>query len=129
MHTILGLSCIYDTARQSWAIELTLDEEAGRHRFPISPDQVETFVEAFDDCSKAEFDPATGEIVFAFEYEEYEDEEEEEDEGEEEEQEEEEEADGAEEETDGEDEEAVEPKKPGKGGKSAKAPGGGKRRS
>ena len=120
MQTILGLNCIYDTARQSWAIELTLDGGT-THRFPISPDQVETLVEAFDDCSRAGFDPATGEVVFAFEYEEYEDEEDEEEE---------EEGEGEEDEESEEDEvgEAKKEKKPdveqkGQGGKSSKSSG------
>jgi hypothetical protein len=80
MQLILGIKCIYDTARQSWAVELILDGE-GRHRFPISPDQVEPFVEAFDDCSAAEFDPASGEVVFTFEYEMDDDDEDEEGDG------------------------------------------------
>jgi hypothetical protein len=74
MQSILSLRCIFDTARQCWAIELTLGGES-THRFPISPDQIEPFLEAFDDCSKAEFDPASREVVFAFEYEDEEDDE------------------------------------------------------
>lgn len=70
MPLIQSMKCIYDTARQSWAIELAFDEKPGTHRFPISADQVEPFLEAFDDCSKAEFDPSSREVVFAYEYEE-----------------------------------------------------------
>jgi hypothetical protein len=84
MLTITGLKCIYDTAKQGWLLELKLDGEPGTHRFPISgPADVDAFLDAFEDCTEAGFDPATGEVVFGFAFaggEEFEDE----DEGEEE---------------------------------------------
>ena len=120
MQAILSLKCIYDTARQSWAIDLTLDGGAGTHRFPISPDQVEVFLEAFDDCSSAEFDPASQEVLFSYEYLDIEDDEDEAEGGEE----------ADEEDTDEQGERESGPRQGGKGASAAKklAPAG-KRKS
>lgn len=85
MLAIQGLKCIYDTGARGWAIELALSgegEEAVR-RFDVDgPDDAEMLIEAFEDSTSSAFDPATGEIVFAYEYADFgvEDEDEEEDE-------------------------------------------------
>jgi len=71
MLAIQGLKCIYDTGARGWAIELVLSgegEEAVR-RFDVDgPDDAEMLIEAFEDSSSSTFDPATGEITFAYEY-------------------------------------------------------------
>lgn len=71
MLAIHGLKCIYDTGARGWAIELSLSgegEEAVR-RFDVDgPDDAEMLIEAFEDSTASAFDPATGEIVFAYEY-------------------------------------------------------------
>ncbi|HEY5794832.1 MAG TPA: hypothetical protein VIU82_07430, partial [Bosea sp. (in: a-proteobacteria)] len=71
MLAIQGLKCIYDTGARGWAIELALSgegEEAVR-RFDVDgPDDAEMLIEAFEDSTSSAFDPATGEIVFAYEY-------------------------------------------------------------
>ena len=71
MLAIQGLKCIYDTGARSWAIELTLSgegEDAVR-RFEVdSADDAEMLIDAFEDSTASAFDPATGEIVFAYEY-------------------------------------------------------------
>jgi DNA-directed RNA polymerase subunit delta len=71
MLAIQGLKCIYDTGARGWAIELALSgegEEAVR-RFDVDgPDDAEMLIEAFEDSTASAFDPATGEIVFAYEY-------------------------------------------------------------
>ena len=71
MLAIHGLKCIYDTGARGWAIELSLSgegEEAVR-RFDVDgPDDAEMLIEAFEDSSASAFDPATGEIIFAYEY-------------------------------------------------------------
>jgi len=71
MLAIQGLKCIYDTGARGWAIELALSgegEEAVR-RFEVDgPDDAEMLIEAFEDSTSCVFDPATGEIVFAYEY-------------------------------------------------------------
>jgi DNA-directed RNA polymerase subunit delta len=71
MLAIQGLKCIYDTGARGWAIELALSgegEEALR-RFDVDgPDDAEMLIEAFEDSTSCAFDPATGEIVFAYEY-------------------------------------------------------------
>ncbi len=71
MLAIQGLKCIYDTGARGWAIELSLSgegEEAVR-RFDVDgPDDAEMLIEAFEDSTASAFDPATGEIVFAYEY-------------------------------------------------------------
>lgn len=71
MLAIHGLKCIYDTGARGWAIELALSgegEEAVR-RFDVDgPDDAEMLIEAFEDSTSSAFDPATGEIVFAYEY-------------------------------------------------------------
>lgn len=85
MLAIQGLKCIYDTGARGWAIELALSgegEEAVR-RFDVDgPDDAEMLIEAFEDSTSSAFDPATGEIVFAYEYADFgaDDEEEDEDE-------------------------------------------------
>jgi DNA-directed RNA polymerase subunit delta len=88
MLAIHGLKCIYDTGARGWAIELALsgeDEEAVR-RFDVDgPDDAEMLIEAFEDSTSSAFDPATGEIVFAYEYADFgvEDEDEDDEDGEE----------------------------------------------
>ncbi|CAN7597092.1 hypothetical protein LJR090_005143 [Bosea sp. LjRoot90] len=88
MLAIQGLKCVYDTGSRGWAIELALKgegEEAVR-RFDVDgPEDAEMLIEAFDESTASSFDPATGEIVFAYEYASLddEDEEDEEEEGEE----------------------------------------------
>ena len=71
MLAIQGLKCIYDTGARGWAMELVLSgegEEAVR-RFDVDgPDDAEMLIEAFEDSSSSAFNPATGEIVFAYEY-------------------------------------------------------------
>ncbi len=71
MLAIHGLKCIYDTGARGWAIELSLSgegEDAVR-RFDVDgPDDAEMLIEAFEDSTASAFDPATGEIVFAYEY-------------------------------------------------------------
>ena len=87
MLAIQGLKCIYDTGARGWAIELALSgegEEAVR-RFDVDgPDDAEMLIEAFEDSTSSAFDPATGEIIFAYEYADFgaDDEEEDEDEDE-----------------------------------------------
>lgn len=71
MLAIQGLKCVYDTGSRGWAIELALKgegEEAVR-RFDVDgPEDAEMLIEAFDESTSSTFDPATGEIVFAYEY-------------------------------------------------------------
>lgn len=71
MLAIQGLKCVYDTGSRGWAIELALKsegEEAVR-RFDVDgPQDAEMLIEAFDESTSSSFDPATGEIVFAYEY-------------------------------------------------------------
>lgn len=71
MLAIQGLKCIYDTGARGWAIELALSgegEDAVR-RFDVDgPDDADMLIEAFEDSTSSAFDPATGEIVFAYEY-------------------------------------------------------------
>ncbi|RDJ22966.1 hypothetical protein DWF00_06275 [Bosea caraganae] len=89
MLAIHGLKCIYDTGARGWAMELTLGGEGENavRRFDVDgPEDAEMLIEAFEDSSSSIFDPATGEIIFAYEYADLdEDEEEAEDEGDEEE--------------------------------------------
>ncbi|MET3893168.1 DNA-directed RNA polymerase subunit delta [Bosea sp. OAE506] len=71
MLAIQGLKCIYDTGARGWAIELALSgegEEAVRRFDVAGPDDAEMLIEAFEDSTASAFDPATGEIVFAYEY-------------------------------------------------------------
>ncbi|CAN7510736.1 hypothetical protein [Bosea sp. LjRoot237] len=81
MLAIQGLKCVYDTGSRGWAIELALKgegEEAVR-RFDVDgPEDAEMLIEAFDESTASSFDPATGEIVFAYEYATLEDEDEDE---------------------------------------------------
>jgi DNA-directed RNA polymerase subunit delta len=83
MLAIQGLKCVYDTGSRGWAIELALKgegEEAVR-RFDVDgPEDAEMLIEAFDESTSSSFDPATGEIVFAYEYAALDDEDEDEDE-------------------------------------------------
>ena len=87
MLAIQGLKCIYDTGARGWAIELALSgegEEAVR-RFDVDgSDDAEMLIEAFEDSTSSAFDPATGEIVFAYEYADFADDEEEDEDGDEE---------------------------------------------
>lgn len=86
MLAIHGLKCIYDTGARGWAVELALSgegEEAVR-RFDVDgPDDAEMLIEAFDESTSSTFDPATGEIIFAYEYAELDGDEDEDDESEE----------------------------------------------
>ena len=69
MVTILGLKAIYDTRNMGWAIELALDGEPETHRFSVGKgEEVESFLEAFEESTDARYDPASGEVAFAFEY-------------------------------------------------------------
>ena len=85
MLAIQGLKCIYDTGARGWAMELVLSgegEEAVR-RFDVDgPEDAEMLIEAFEDSTSSAFDPATGEIIFAYEYADFGIEDEDEDEGE-----------------------------------------------
>jgi hypothetical protein len=85
MLAIQGLKCIYDTGARGWAIELALkaDGEEAVRRFDVDgPEDAEMLIEAFDESTSSSFDPATGEIVFAYEYADLGDDEDEEDEDE-----------------------------------------------
>ena len=83
MLAIQGLKCVYDTGSRGWAIELALKgegEEAVR-RFDVDgPEDAEMLIEAFEESTSSSFDPATGEIIFAYEYATLDDEDEDEDE-------------------------------------------------
>ena len=71
MLAINGLKCIYDTGARGWAIELALSGEGDNavRRFEVDgPEDAEMLIEAFDESTSSTFDPATGEIVFAYEY-------------------------------------------------------------
>lgn len=71
MLAIQGLKCIYDTGARGWAIELALSGEGEEtvRRFDVDgPDDAEMLIEAFEESTASAFDPATGEIVFAYEY-------------------------------------------------------------
>ena len=105
MLAIQGLKCVYDTGSRGWAIELALKSEGedAVRRFDVDgPEDAEMLIEAFDESTSSSFDPATGEIVFAYEYAtlDDEDEEDEDEEGEEDGEEEDEDAETAEDETD-----------------------------
>lgn len=71
MLAIQGLKCVYDTGSRGWAIELALkgEGEDALRRFDVDgPEDAEMLIEAFDESTSSSFDPATGEIVFAYEY-------------------------------------------------------------
>lgn len=71
MLAIQGLKCIYDTGSRGWAVELALDGEGETvtRRFDVDgPDDAEMLIEAFEESTTSSFDPATSEIVFAYEY-------------------------------------------------------------
>lgn len=71
MLAIHGLKCIYDTGARGWAMELTLGGEGENavRRFDLDgPEDAEMLIEAFEESSTSSFDPATGEIIFAYEY-------------------------------------------------------------
>ncbi|MDP3256317.1 MAG: hypothetical protein Q8S58_22495 [Bosea sp. (in: a-proteobacteria)] len=71
MLAIQGLKCIYDTGARGWAIELALSGEGDEalRRFDVDgPDDAKMLIEAFEEATSSAFDPATGEIVFAYEY-------------------------------------------------------------
>lgn len=83
MLAIQGLKCVYDTGSRGWAIELALKTEGedAVRRFDVDgPQDAEALIEAFDESTSSSFDPATGEIVFAYEYATLDDEDEDEDE-------------------------------------------------
>lgn len=83
MLAIQGLKCVYDTGSRGWAIELALKAEGedAVRRFDVDgPQDAEALIEAFDESTSSSFDPATGEIVFAYEYATLDDEDEDEDE-------------------------------------------------
>lgn len=85
MLAIQGLKCVYDTGSRGWAIELALkgEGEDAVRRFDVDgPEDAEMLIEAFDESTASSFDPATGEIVFAYEYATLDDEDEDEDEAE-----------------------------------------------
>lgn len=85
MLAINGLKCIYDTGARGWAIELALSGEGDNavRRFEVDgPEDAEMLIEAFDESTSSTFDPATGEIVFAYEYADLGDDEDEDDEDE-----------------------------------------------
>ena len=85
MLAIQGLKCIYDTTGKGWSIELVLraDGEGVVRRFDVEgAEDAELLIEAFEDASASAFDPATGEIVFGYEYLDLDEEDEEDDEGE-----------------------------------------------
>jgi Ran GTPase-activating protein (RanGAP) involved in mRNA processing and transport len=85
MLPIQGLKCIYDTGARGWAIELALKAEGedAVRRFDVDgPEDAEMLIEAFDESTSSTFDPATGEIVFAYEYADLGDDEDEDDEDE-----------------------------------------------
>jgi DNA-directed RNA polymerase subunit delta len=76
MLTIQSLKCIYDTSARGWAMELVFEGETVTKRFDVDgPDDAEMLIESFEDSSSSIFDPATGEISFAYEYAAHEDEE------------------------------------------------------
>lgn len=84
MLAIQGLKCVYDTGSRGWAIELALkgEGEDAVRRFDVDgPEDAEMLIEAFDESTSSSFDPATGEIVFAYEYATLDDEDEDEVEG------------------------------------------------
>jgi hypothetical protein len=70
MPAILGLKCIYDTRKKSWAIDLALEgDEAETVRFAVaSAEDVETFIETFEESTAAQYDAENGEVSFSFEY-------------------------------------------------------------
>ncbi|MGO4738052.1 hypothetical protein AB4099_16000 [Bosea sp. 2KB_26] len=71
MLAIQGLKCIYDTGSRGWAVELALagEGETVTRRFDVDgPDDAEMLIEAFEESTTSSFDPATSEIVFAYEY-------------------------------------------------------------
>ena len=85
MLAIQGLKCIYDTTGKGWSIELVLraDGEEAVRRFDVEgAEDAEVLIEAFEDASASAFDPATGEIVFGYEYLDLDEEDEEDDEDE-----------------------------------------------
>jgi len=70
MLAIQGLKCIYDTGSRGWAVELALagEGETVTRRFDVDgPDDAEMLIEAFEESTTSSFDPATSEIVFAYE--------------------------------------------------------------
>jgi hypothetical protein len=66
MKAILAIRLIYQTKDQDWAVEISLDDNE-THRFPIAAgEQANTVIRAFEGSSTAEFDEASGEIVFNY---------------------------------------------------------------
>lgn len=71
MLAIQGLKCIYDTGARGWSLEIALSGEGenATRRFDVDgPEDAEMLIEAFEDAAFAHFDPATGEIVFTYEF-------------------------------------------------------------
>lgn len=71
MLAIQGLKCIYDTGARGWSLEIAMaaENEIATRRFDVDgPEDAEMLIEAFEDAAFAHFDPATGEIVFAYEF-------------------------------------------------------------
>jgi hypothetical protein len=69
MLPIQGLKCIYDTGSRGWAIEIALAGETPVRRFDVDgPEDAEMLIEAFEESTGSGFDPASGEIVFSYEY-------------------------------------------------------------
>lgn len=67
MLAVVTVTAVYDIDSQAWAIEMGLDGEPYVKRFTIrGPEHMETFLDAWDDCEFALFDPKTGEIRFVF---------------------------------------------------------------
>lgn len=67
MTEVTSLACIFDTKTQSFAIELVHGDADERVRFAVAePAAVEALLDAYDDCSAADFDAETGELAFTF---------------------------------------------------------------
>jgi hypothetical protein len=86
MIPITRVICIYASKAQAWAVELTLDGDGpSKTRLTLrGPEHMETFLDAFDDCDQALFDPASGEVRFVFDGDDVDEEDEDDDEEEEE---------------------------------------------
>ena len=66
MKMIVGVTLIYQTKAQDWALSIALEDGATR-RFPIAAgEQAGIVIRAFEGSSQASFDEASGEIVFAY---------------------------------------------------------------
>ena len=66
MKTIVGVTLIYQTKAQDWALSIALEDGANR-RFPIAAgEQAGAVIRAFEGSSQASFDETSGEIVFTY---------------------------------------------------------------